>query len=141
MEIQKMKNLIASVLFACVCVGLVLAASPEARAAGPSDVDTLKQFEQDFGDALVAVDIDKVNQILADDWQTIGTSGRIFTKASVIRDLKSGAAAPIVLKCSKIELATGASRRWERYQRTQSSMVSLWTGAGGKWSLEPLVGS
>jgi hypothetical protein len=90
MEIQKMKNLIASVLFACVCVGPVLAASPEARAAGPSDVDTLEQFERDFGDALVAVDIDKVNQILADDWETIGTSGKIFTKQSVIRDLKSG---------------------------------------------------
>jgi ketosteroid isomerase-like protein len=85
-----MKKLIASVLFACVCVGLVLANSPEAPSKGRTVVDTLKQFERDLGDAMVAVDIDKLNQIFADDWESIGTSGKIYTKESVLRDLKSG---------------------------------------------------
>jgi ketosteroid isomerase-like protein len=85
-----MKKLIASVLFACVCVGLVLANSPEAPSKGSTVVDTIKQIEQDLGDAMVAVDIDKLNQVLADDWESIGTSGTIYTKESVLRDLKSG---------------------------------------------------
>jgi ketosteroid isomerase-like protein len=85
-----MKKLIASVLFACVCVGLVLANSPEAPSKGSIVVDTIKQIEQDLGDAMVAVDIDKLNQVLADDWESIGTSGTIYTKESVLRDLKSG---------------------------------------------------
>jgi hypothetical protein len=38
---------------------------------------------------MVAVDIDKLNQIFADDWETIGISGKIYTKESVLRDLKS----------------------------------------------------
>jgi hypothetical protein len=85
-----MKKLIASVLFACVCVGLVLANSPEAPSKGPTVVDTLKQLELDLGDATVAVDIDKLNQILADDWESIGTAGKVYTKESVLRDVKSG---------------------------------------------------
>jgi hypothetical protein len=39
---------------------------------------------------MVAVDIDKLNQIFADDWATIGSSGRIITKEKVLEDFKSG---------------------------------------------------
>jgi hypothetical protein len=84
-----MKKL-ASVLFACLCVGLVLGSSPEAPSKDPTVADTLKQLERDMGNAMVAVDIDKLNQILADDWKIIGTSGQIYTKESVLRDLESG---------------------------------------------------
>ena len=86
-----MKNLIASVLFAaCACVGLVLDNSPAAPSKDSTVVGTLKQLERDLGDAMVAVDIDKLNQIFADDWESIGTSGKVYTKESVVRDLKSG---------------------------------------------------
>jgi ketosteroid isomerase-like protein len=85
-----MKKLVAPVLFVCVCVGLVLANSPEAPSKGPTVADTLRQLERDLGDAMVAVDIDKINQILADDLEGIGLSGRIYTKESVLQDLKSG---------------------------------------------------
>ena len=72
-----MKKLITSVLLACVCVGCdrpVLANSPEAPSAGPTVVDTLKKLELDLGDAMVTVDIDELNQILA---ESIGTSGKV----------------------------------------------------------------
>jgi ketosteroid isomerase-like protein len=84
-----MKKLIP-VLFACVCVGLILADSPKAPFNGPTDLATVKQIEQELGDAMVAVDIDKLNQIFADDWATIGASGKMIPKESVLRDLKSG---------------------------------------------------
>ena len=85
-----MKTFTASVLLACVCVGLVLAASPEAQSQNPTAVETLKQLERDIGDAMVVGDIDKLNQIYADDWATIGSSGKIFTKESLLGDFKSG---------------------------------------------------
>lgn len=56
----------------------------------PGVIDTVKQIEQDLGDAMVAVDMDKLNQILADDWKIIGSSGKVSTKESVLRDLQSG---------------------------------------------------
>lgn len=84
-----MKTFTASVLFACICVVLVLAVSPEAQSQNPTAVEALKQLERDTGDAMVAGDIDKLNQIYADDWATIGSSGKIFTKQSLLRDFRS----------------------------------------------------
>jgi hypothetical protein len=43
-----------------------------------------------MGDAMVAVDIDKLNQIFADNWATVGSSGRIITKKEVLEGFKSG---------------------------------------------------
>jgi hypothetical protein len=39
---------------------------------------------------MVAVDINKLNQSYADDWATIGSAGKIFTKDSLLSDFKSG---------------------------------------------------
>jgi hypothetical protein len=50
-----MKNLIASVLLACVCVGCggrVWTNSPEAPAQGPTVVDTLEKLQLDLPDAI-----------------------------------------------------------------------------------------
>jgi ketosteroid isomerase-like protein len=38
----------------------------------------------------VAGDVDKLNQIYADDWATVGSSGKTFNKESVLDDFKSG---------------------------------------------------
>jgi hypothetical protein len=89
-----MKKIIAASLFACVCVGLVLAHSIKATFHAPfndpTDVAAIKQIEQDIGDAMVAVDIDKLNQIFADDWATITSSGKVIAKEKLLQDFKSG---------------------------------------------------
>jgi ketosteroid isomerase-like protein len=85
-----MNKLSALVLFACACVGLVLAESLHAPLNSPTDVAAIKQIEQEMGDAMVAVDIDKLNQIFADDWATVGKSGKIVTKENVVGNFKSG---------------------------------------------------
>jgi len=57
----------------------------------PAAVEAIKQLGQDMGNAMVAGDIDKLNQIFADDWATIGiTSGKMITKEKVLNDFKSG---------------------------------------------------
>jgi hypothetical protein len=90
MKNNKMKKLVGAVLFACVCVGLVLANPSEVGSKGASVADTLKQLEQDFGDAIKAADADKINEILAEDWVELTGSGRILTKESFLSGLKSG---------------------------------------------------
>jgi ketosteroid isomerase-like protein len=55
----------------------------------PADVDTIKQLEQDMGNAMVAGDIDKLNQIYGDDFATVGSSGKIITKETLLNDFKS----------------------------------------------------
>ena len=83
-----MKKLIAPILCTFVCVGVVLAGALQ-PSQDPTVVNALKQLEQDMGDAMVRVDIDKLNQIYADDFATIGSSGRTVTKKDLLRDFES----------------------------------------------------
>ena len=83
-----MKKLFAPALCTCVCAGVVLADPPQ-PSADPAAINAVKQLEQNMGDAMVRVDIDRLNQIYADDFATIGSSGRIFTKKDILRDFES----------------------------------------------------
>ena len=58
-------------------------------ASDSADVDAIKQIGQDMGNAMVAGDIDKLNQIYADDWATVESSGKIVTKETMLTDFKS----------------------------------------------------
>src|ERR1051326_8647928 len=90
MKELQMKKVVGTVLLTCVCVGAVLAEAPKVQPRDPTAVDAVKQVEQDMGTAMMAGDIDKLKQIYADDWVTVGSSGQIFTKESLINDFKSG---------------------------------------------------
>jgi ketosteroid isomerase-like protein len=83
-----MKKLIAPVLSTCVCAGVVLAGAPQAS-TDPTVVNAIKQLEQDMGDAMVRADIDKLNQIYADDFATVGSSGKVVTKKDLLQDFES----------------------------------------------------
>lgn len=61
-----------------------------AAAADPADIQSVKKVERGMGDAMVAVDIDKLSQIFGDDWAAVGASGEILTKERVLHDFKSG---------------------------------------------------
>jgi ketosteroid isomerase-like protein len=84
-----MKKLIALLSFACACVGLVLADSPRGPLNDPTDVAAVKQVEQDMGNAMVAGDIEKLSQIYADDFATVGSSGKVTTKKDLLSDFES----------------------------------------------------
>ena len=75
------------VLLACVSFQPVLA-EPSKAPEGPSVADTVKQLARDWADAMIAVDIDKVSQIVADDWID-GFGGKVVTKASLLSHIKS----------------------------------------------------
>lgn len=69
---------------------VVLGDSPSAQSQDPTIVESIKQFEEEIGNAMVARNIEKLSQAYADDWATVGSSGKIFTKESLLDDFKSG---------------------------------------------------
>jgi hypothetical protein len=69
---------------------LCLASGP-AQLNDPSDVAAIKKLGREMGDAMVAGDIEKLNQIFADDWAIVGKSGQIIAKDKILNDFKSGA--------------------------------------------------
>ena len=83
-----MRNLTALLLSTCGCIGVVSAGSPQ-PSTDATVINAVKQLEQDMGDAMLHVDIDKLNQIYADDFATIGSSGKIITKKDLLRDFES----------------------------------------------------
>jgi uncharacterized protein (TIGR02246 family) len=91
-----MNKLAGTVVLLCTGVGLALADAPPptaaaAAAANASSVSqAIKQLEQDWADALKAGDVDKVSQIVADDWTGLAFDGARETKQSLLAGLKSG---------------------------------------------------
>jgi ketosteroid isomerase-like protein len=55
----------------------------------PAVVDTIKQIEQDMGNAMVACDVEKLSQIYGDDFATVESSGKVITKKTLLTDFKS----------------------------------------------------
>lgn len=85
-----MKALVTTVLVLVGCLSMdpVLAEPPSAPSQAPSVADTIKQLEQDWVDAMIAVDIDKLSRIIADDW-VHGYPGKSRTKADFLSSLKA----------------------------------------------------
>ena len=85
-----MNRLSGGVLVVMACAGWAPAGSAQAQWNDPAVVEALKQIERDMGQAMVAVDIEKLSRIFADDWTSIGASGAVVTKEKVLRSFTSG---------------------------------------------------
>ncbi len=85
-----MKKLVWTVLLVSACVGLAFAQTQTPPAKGPSVAEAVKQLEHDWVDAAKAGNMDKLGQIIADDWTGIGYDGSKETKQSYLADWKSG---------------------------------------------------
>jgi ketosteroid isomerase-like protein len=83
-----MNRLIALILTTLVCIGAVLAGPPQ-PSNDPAAVSAIKQLEEEMGTAMVRADIDKLSQIYADDFATVGSSGKVITKSDLLRDFAS----------------------------------------------------
>ena len=88
-----MKTFFLPVLLDCASIAPVSANSTEPAASkDANDIAVIKQIEKDMGDAMVAVDIDKLGRMFADDWVTTVPAGKTatVTKESILSDFKSG---------------------------------------------------
>ena len=145
-----MKKFVATFLFACLTVGIVYAqtktppAAP-AKAAGTSVSSSVKQLEHDWSDAMKAKDADKLDQILADDWVSLGFDGTKSTKKEFIAAVKAGEYTltsfefgPMDVKViGTIAIVQGSDTEKSTTKGKDSSGKYVWTDVfanrGGKW--------
>jgi hypothetical protein len=80
--------ILTTTLFACACIGAALADSREASSdeAAAADAAAIRQLGKEMGDAMVAGDINKLDQMFADDWASVGSSGKVITKEDFLRN-------------------------------------------------------
>ena len=62
----------------------------QASKSASGDADTIKQLERDWSEAQKTADVDKLGQILADDWIGLAYDGAMSTKKQALADVKSG---------------------------------------------------
>jgi ketosteroid isomerase-like protein len=65
-------------------------AQPPQPSTDQSEIAAVKQVAQDMGDAMVAVNLEKLTEIFADDWVSVGASGRVLTRDIMLQRFKSG---------------------------------------------------
>jgi len=85
-----MRTFFGVLVLAWSCMLPRMGRTAEAPAQDGSEVETLKRLGQQMGDAMVARDIATLDRIFADDWKSIGASGKVVTKESVLQGFKSG---------------------------------------------------
>jgi len=85
-----MKRTAGLVFLVLACVGTAMAQAQAPAAKGPSAAQAVKQLEHAWIDAVKAGDADKLGEILADDWMSIGYTGKMATKQETLADVKSG---------------------------------------------------
>ena len=147
-----MKKLITSIVFASIGIG-VSAAQPPKASQDPTDIAAIKQISQDMGDAMVRADIDKLNQIYADDFVTVGRSGKVITKADMLSDfqsfhdkLESFENGPIDVQVfGNVAVASGSVSEQRIRDGKNISGEFLWMDLlekrGGKWQVVRSAGS
>src|ERR1051325_1995291 len=69
------------------------------KPAGSGTAEAIKQLERDWTAAMKARDVEKLNQIVAEDWSGLGFDGAKATKKDFLNDIKSGD-----LKLESVEL-------------------------------------
>jgi ketosteroid isomerase-like protein len=143
-EKQQMKALMKTivVLLGCVSLDPVLAQPPQAPAQAPSVYDTIMQLSHEWGDAEMASDVDKMNQIIADDW-TADYPGHFVTKATLLSGVRTGKHK--LLSCElgphevkafgDIAVVQGSvtERRLGVDGILHFAYMDVWTKRGGKW--------
>ena len=83
-----MEKLIAMFLVVSIGAGHASAAPPQ-PSKDTTEIKAITQLENDMGDAMIRVDLDKLNEIYGDDFATLGSSGKVITKKDLLRNFES----------------------------------------------------
>ena len=140
-----MKKLVLAALLISACSALTFAQADKPAAKAPGTVASIKQLEHEWADAAKANDMDKLEQILADDWTGIGPDGDKMTKQAYLDMYKSGKAktesvdlgAMDVKVIGSVAIVQGTDKEKSAYDGKDSSGKYAWTDVfakrDGKW--------
>lgn len=130
------------VLVACVSLDPVLAEPARAAPQASAVYDAIMQRTHEWADAEMASDVDKLNQIVADDW-IAGYPGHPITKADLLGDVRSGKGKLLscdlgpheVKELGDVAVVQGSvtERRAGTDGIIRAAYMDVWSKRGGKW--------
>jgi hypothetical protein len=132
-----------------VCLLLAACLSPAygqaKKPAASSAADALRTPERDWGAAQMTEDLERLGQILADDWAGIGSDGNKTTKAEFLDDVKTGKSkleafepGPMDVKViGSVAVVQGSDKETSSFDGKNTSGKYVWMDVfvlrAGKW--------
>jgi len=83
-----MHNLIVPIISLCVVAGVVLADTPM-PSQDQTVVNAIRNLEEDMGQAMIRRDVNELSRFYADDFVSIGMSGKVATKKDILNNFDS----------------------------------------------------
>lgn len=132
------------------------AATPVAAAPAQSPEEVVAEIirlENEWVAAIVKKDIDKVNEILADDFNGTGANGATFPKATALEELKSGAYDVESMQMDEVSVnvygdtavSFTSQQEKSKYAGKDSSghyhFTNVWVKRNGQWQVVATHGS
>jgi ketosteroid isomerase-like protein len=130
------------------------AAPPPAATQSPADVEAeIAKLEDEWVAAIVKKDIDKLNEILADDFNGTGANGATFPKSTALEEIKTGAYAVESMQMDEVSVnvygdaavSFTSQQEKSKYAGKDSSghyhFTNVWVKRNGKWQVVASHGS
>jgi ketosteroid isomerase-like protein len=140
-----MRRVLGTALVVIAAAAMALTHAQAQAQAGDSASSQLKKVEQDWVNAAIAVDTNKVGAVLGDDWVGIGPDGQKQTKAQYLGDIKSGKnklesfdMGPLTVRTfGKIAIVNGSDTEKSSYDGKDTGGKYAWTDVfvkrGSEW--------
>jgi ketosteroid isomerase-like protein len=136
MKERNMRAFMAMVLLASMCSAPVLAET------NSDATDLFRQLIQKWEDAIQARDVETVGQIEADDWRSIGSNGKVWTREMDLDGIKSMTAkhvraeiGPIDVKMVSEDVAVTQGTLTDKNTGSAYAYMDVWMKRGGKWQV------
>ena len=135
-----MRAVIATLLLASVC-----SAPMGARAADRSSTDAnmtavFQQLTQKWEDAVQARDLDTIGRIEADDWRSIGSGGKVWTKQMDMDSIRSATSkhmraelGPLDVKMLSDTVAVAQGTLTDKNTGSAYAYMDVWEKRGNNW--------
>ena len=105
--------------------------------------EVLRRLEEELFERTVRQDGARLSELLAEDFQEFGSSGRVFTRAEIVAELRGETERTISLRefqarlvADKVVLVTYRATRVEaKRPEVETRRSSLWVMRDGRWQI------
>ena len=132
-----MRVFIATVLLAATCSASLLAVAAD-QATNATNV--FQRLTQKWEDAVQARDLNTIGQIEAEDWRSIGSGGKVWTRQMDMDSIRSATAkhvraelGPLDVKMLSDDIAVAQGTLTDKTTGSGYAYMDVWVKRGGNW--------
>ena len=135
-----MRAVIVTVLLVGTCSALILAGTADRSSAKPDMTAVFQQLTQKWEDAVQARDLETIAQIEADDWRSIGSGGKVWTKQMDMDSIRAATAkhvradlGPLDVKMLSDTIAVAQGTLTDKNTGSGYAYMDVWEKRGDRW--------